>query len=67
MSTPWCQISTPNRLVVSEYEVPNGFSHKVGHFFWSTLYKIPNINIIKHCGRATLCSLKELWFWLQAV
>ena len=22
MSTPCCQISTPNRLVVSEYEVP---------------------------------------------
>ena len=33
MSTPCCQISTANRLVVFEYEVPKGFfSYKVGHF-----------------------------------
>ena len=33
MSTPCCQISTPYRLVVSEYEVPKVFVCKSDTFF----------------------------------
>ena len=33
MSTPCCQISTPYRLVVSEYEVPKAFVCKSDTFF----------------------------------
>ena len=38
MSTPSCQISMPNRIVVFEYEVLKVFVCKSDTFFWFTLY-----------------------------
>ena len=36
MSTPCCQISTPNRLVVSKYEAPEVFVRCQVHKFFET-------------------------------
>ena len=44
MSTPCCQISTPNRLVVSEYEVPKVLVSRKWGFFIETPGIIHTLN-----------------------
>ena len=48
MSTPSCQISTPNRIVVFEYEVLKVFVCKSDTFFWSTLYKVSKFDSVEY-------------------
>ena len=44
MSTPCCKISTPYRLVVSEYEVPKVFVCKSDTFF--LVHSVENIILL---------------------